>query len=340
MSKLIAKLIFGLIRLIFRDKTNLVLENLALRHQLEVLGRKKTPKLKKPDRIFWAWLFKIWDHWKSALIIVKPQTVIGWHHKGFKLYWRWKCRHKPGRPKIPKEVRKLIRQMCLENPRWGAPRIHSELLLLGYDIGETTVANYMVKQRKPPSQNWKCFLKNHIKDIAAVDFFTVPTVKFRILYCFIVLCHHRRRIIHLNVTANPTAKWTAQQITEAFPYDSAPKYLIRDRDKIYGDFFVQRANKMGIKEVKIAPKSPWQNPYAERVIGSIRRECLDHYIIFNEKYLRKILDEYAEYYNNCRTHLSLDKNSPEPRNVEKREKGKVASIPKVGGLHHLYKRVA
>ena len=198
----------------------------------------------------------------------------------------------------------------------------------------------MVKQEKPPSQTWKTFLKNHVKDIAAVDFFTVPTATFRILYCFIVICHHRRKIVHFNVTYNPTAKWTSQQVTEAFPYDYAPKYLIRDRDKIYGDFFVQRVNKMGIEEVKIAPESPWQNPYAERVIGSIRRECLDHFIIFNEKHLLKILGEYVEYYNNCRAHLSLNKNSPMPREVEKPNKGKIVAIPKVGGLHHLYKRVA
>ena len=230
--------------------------------------------------------------------------------------------------------------MCLENPTWGAPRIHSELLLLGYDICETTISNYIVKQKKPPSQTWKTFLKNHAIDITAVDFFTVPTATFRILYCFITICHHRRKIVHFNVTAYPTAQWTAQQITEAFPYDSAPKYLIRDRDKIYGDFFVQRVNRMGIKEIKIAPQSPWQNPYAERAIGSIRRECLNHFIIFNEKHLLKILDEYVEYYNNCRTHLSLNKNSPMPREVEKPEKGKVTAMPKVGGLHHLYKRVA
>jgi len=230
--------------------------------------------------------------------------------------------------------------MCLENPTWGAPRIHSELQLLGYDIGETTVASYMVKQEKPPSQTWKTFLRNHAKDIAAVDFFTVPTATFRILYCFITICHHRRKIVHFNVTYNPTAKWTSQQITEAFPYDSAPKYLIRDRDKIYGDFFVQRVNKMGIRQVKIAPKSPWQNPYAERVTGSIRRECLNHFIIMNENHLLKILDEYVEYYNNCRAHLSLNKNSPMPRQVESTSKRKVVAIPKVGGLHHLYKRVA
>ncbi len=340
MSKLIAKLIFGIIKLIFRDKTDLVLENLALRHQLSVLERKKKPKLKNPDRIFWAWLSRIWPSWKSPLILIKPETVIKWHRKGFKLYWRWKCRHKVGRPTVPKEIRNFIRQMRLENPTWGTPRIHSELLLLGYDICETTISNYMVRQKKPPSQTWKTFLKNHAIDITAVDFFTVPTATFRILYCFIVICHHRRKIVHFNVTYNPTAKWTTQQITEAFPYDSALKYLIRDRDRIYGDFFVQRVNRMGIKEVKIAPKSPWQNAYAERVIGSIRRECLNHFIIFNEKHLLKILDEYVDYYNNCRTHLSLDKNSPMPREVEKPEQGKVTAIPKVGGLHHLYKRVA
>ena len=189
MPKLIAKLIFGLIKLIFRDKTALVLENLALHHQIIRAKGKKNPKLKSLDRIFWAWLSRIWPSWKSPLVFVKPGTVIKWHRKGFKLYWKWKSRHKVGRPKIPKEVRKLIRQMCLENPTWGAPRIHSELQLLGYDIGETTVASYMVKQEKPPSQTWKTFLRNHAKDIGAVDFFTVPTATFRILYCFIVLCH-------------------------------------------------------------------------------------------------------------------------------------------------------
>lgn len=272
--------------------------------------------------------------------MVKPETVVKWHRQGFKLYWRWKSRSKPGRPKISKEIRDLIKQMGRENPTWGAPRIHGELLLLGYDICESTISNYLVKDNRPPSQSWRTFLKNHARQIAAVDFFAVPTVHFSILYCFIVLEHHRRRIVHFNVTYHPTARWTAQQVTEAFPYDTAPKDMIRDRDKIYGKSFTKRVKAMQIKEIPITPRSPWQNPYCERVIGSIRRECLDYFIILNEKHLSKILTEYIEYYHNCRTHLSLKKNSPVPRVMEKPEEGKIISIPKVSGLHHLYKRAA
>jgi transposase InsO family protein len=339
--KILAKIIYELIRLIFKKRNDIILENLALRQQLAVQKRKITrPKTKSSDKLFWVWLSRVWSEWKSVLIIVKPETVIKWHRQGFKLYWHWKSKSKPGRPKVSKEIRDLIKQMCQQNPSWGAPRIHAELLLLGYDVAESTVAKYMIKQNKPPSQTWKTFLKNHAKDIAAVDFFTVPTVTFRILYCFVVLRHHRRRIVHFNVTANPTAQWTAQQITEAFPYDTAPKYLIRDRDEIYGTISTKRIKAMHIEEVLIAPKSPWQNPFAERLIGSIRRECLDHFIIINQNHLLRILSEYMDYYNNCRTHLSLKKNSPVPRNIETSDKGKVVSIPKAGGLHHYYKRVA
>lgn len=339
--KLIAKLAFELLRLIFKSRQGLIIENLALRQQLAVQqSRIKRPKLDISDRLFWVWLSQLWPYWKSALIIVKPGTVTKWHRQGFRLYWRWKSQSKPGRPKVSKEIRNLIKRMSQENPIWGAPRIHAELSLLGHDIAESTVARYMVKQKKPPSQTWRTFLKNQVKHIAAVDFFTVPTVRFRILYCFIVLCHHRRRIVHFNVTYNPTAKWTAQQITEAFPYDSSPKYLIRDRDKVYGNVFSNRCQAMQIKEVLITPQSPWQNPYSERVIGSIRRECLDHFVILSQNQLLRILDEYIEHYNNCRTHLSLKKNSPIRRNIEKPETGRVIAIPKVGGLHHLYKRVA
>ena len=338
----ICKVLFLLFRGLFVSRSNLILENLALRQQLTVQQRTiKRPKLKRKDRIFWAWLSRIWPQWKSALIVVKPETVIKWHRRGFKLYWRWKSRpSKVGRPRISKEIRDLIRQISQENPTWGAPRIQSELKLLGFEIADSTVAKYMIRQKKPPSQTWRSFLKNHVKQIAAVDFFTVPTVRFQILYCFIVLRHHRRRIVHFNITMHPTARWTAQQITEAFPYDTVPKYLIRDRDGIYGNFFQQRVKNMGIREVLIAPKSPWQNPYCERVIGSIRRECLDHFIILSENHLCRILKDYMDYYNNCRTHLSLDRNSPSLRDIEPPSKGKVISIPQIGGLHHVYKRVA
>ncbi|MFB0553056.1 MAG: transposase [Phycisphaerae bacterium] len=338
----ICKALFLLFRGFLVSRSNLILENLALRQQLTVQQRTiKRPKLKLKDRIFWAWFSRIWPQWKSALIVVKPETVIKWHRRGFKLYWRWKSQpSKVGRPRVSKEIRDLIRQMSQENPTWGAPRIQSELKLLGFEIADSTVAKYMIRQKKPPSQTWRSFLKNHVKQIAAIDFFIVPTVRFQILYCFIVLRHHRRQIVHFNVTIRPTARWTAQQITEAFPYDTAPKYLIRDRDGIYGTFFEQRVENMGIKEVLIAPKSPWQNPYCERVIGSIRRECLDHCIILSENHLCRILKDYVYYYNNCRTHLSLDRNSPSLRDIEPPSKGKVISIPQVGGLHHVYKRVA
>ena len=338
----ICKVLFLLFCGLFVSRSNLILENLALRQQLTVQQRTiKHPKLKRKGRIFWAWLSRIWPRWKSALIVVKPETVIKWHRQGFKLYWRWKSRSsKVGRPIISKEIRDLIRQMSQENPTWGAPRIQSELKLLGYEVADSTVAKYMITPKKLPSQTWRTFLRNHVKQIAAVDFFTVPTVRFQILYCFIVLHHHRRRIVHFNDTANPTARWTSQQITEAFPYDSAPKYVIRDRDKIFDNIFVKRLRTMQIEEVLIAPKSPWQNPYCERVIGSIRRECLDHCIILSEDHLFRILKDYTDYYNNCRTHLSLKKNPPNPRTVENLTKSKVVSISKVCGLHHLYKLVA
>jgi transposase InsO family protein len=230
--------------------------------------------------------------------------------------------------------------MSRDNPLWGAPRIHGELLKLGIDIGETSVSKYMVHHRKPPSQSWRTFLKNHVKDIVSVDFFTVPTATFRALYVFVILSNARRRIVHFNVTDSPTAIWTGQQIVEAFPWDTAPKYLIRDRDGKFGEEFVHRVESMDIKQVLIAARSPWQNPYVERVIGSIRRDCLDHHIIFNERHLRRVLKEYIRYYNEYRTHLGLEKDCPEPRSIEYSDLGVVKSEPMVGGLHHRYYRQA
>ena len=330
------------LRAMFIPKAQLAVENLALRQQLAVCRQSlKRPRLRPRDRIFWAWLSRLWPNWRSALAIVQPETVIRWHRRGFKLYWRWKSRAgKPGRPPVEREIRDLIRRMSRENPTWGAPRILSELLLLGRQVAEATVAKYMVRTRKPPSQTWRTFLDNHVPDIAACDFFTMPTVTFRVLYVFVVLRHDRRRIVHFNVTTNPTAQWTAQQITEAFPFDEAPRFLIRDRDGIYGGYFKNRVKHMGIEEVLITPRSPWQNPYCERIIGSIRRECLDHVIVLNEAHLKRILNSYFEYYHDSRPHLSLDRNSPTPRNVEPPSLGEVVSIPIVGGLHHRYTRRA
>jgi putative transposase len=255
--------------------------------------------------------------------------------QGFKLYWRWKSKAPIGRPQIDQEIRELIRRMSRENPLWGVPRIQSELRLLGFEVAERTVAKYRVRSKKPPSQTWKSFLRNHVGQIAAIDFFTVPTVRFRNLYCFIILLHDRRQVVHFNVTTNPTAEWAAQQIIEAFPDDEAPKYLLRDRDGIYGEYFRSRVEGMGIEEVITAPQSAWQNPYVERVIGSIRRECLDHLIIINENHLCRILREYFDYYHNARPHQSLERNSPTPREIELPSKSKVIAIPQVGGLPYL-----
>src|SRR3954466_497345 len=225
----------------------------------------------------------MWRDWRSALLIVKPETVVMWHRKDFRLFWRWKiCHGKPGRPAVPKEVRDLIRLMSRNNPRWGAPRIHGELLKLGIEITEPTIAKYMVRQRKPPSQTWRTFLRNHVDSMVSVDLFTVPTVRFQILYVFLVLAHDRRRILHFGVTAHPTAAWTAHQLREAFPWDTAPRYLLRDRDRIFGQAFVEQVKAMGIKQVLSAPRSPGQRAYVERVIGTIRRECLDHVIVFHQ----------------------------------------------------------
>jgi putative transposase len=328
------------LRAMFIPEVHLVVENLALRQQLAVLGQSvKRPKLRPRDRVFWVWFSRLWPNWRSALILVRPETVIRWHHQGFKLYWRWKSSAgKPGRPRIKREIRDLIRRMSCENPTWGAPRILSELLLLGHDVAEATVAKYMVRPRKPPSQTWRTFLVNHVPDIAACDFFTVPTVTFRVLYVFVVLCHDRRHVVHFNVTTNPYAEWTAQQIIAAFPYEEAPRFLTRDRDGIYGDYFTERIEGMGIEEVPTAPRSPWQNPYCERVIGSIRRECLDLVVVLSERHLHRILTEYLDYYHNSRCHLSLDRNSPTPREAEPPSRGEVVSIPYLGGLHHRYTR--
>ena len=229
-----------------------------------------------------------------------------------------------------------------DNCTWGAPRIQSELRLLGFDVADSTVAKYMKRRRQgPPSQSWRTFLKNHLESTVACDFFVVTTATFRLLFCFVVLAHHRRRIVHFNVTPHPSAEWTAQQVIEAFPGDDPiPRYLLRDRDSIYGAYFRRRVKGMGIREVITARKSPWQNPYAERVIGSIRRECLDHLIILGDQHLRRILKDYVNYYNHCRTHLSLKRNAPFLRELEPSSKGPVTAIPKVGGLHHLYTRAA
>lgn len=328
------------LRSIIYGRAALHMEILALRHQIAVLKRSsRRPRLRSGDRALWVWLSRVWSRWREALVIVKPETVIAWHRQGFRLWWRLKSRGRPGRPAVPRKVQALIRTMSLANP-WGAPRIHGELLKLGIEISESSVAKYMARPRKPPSQTWRTFLANHIKDTVAIDFFVVPTLTFRILYVCLIMLHDRRRVLHFNVTENPTAAWTAQQVVEAFPWGDQPKYLLRDRDGIYGDVFQQRVARMGIEEVLTAARSPWQNPFAERIAGSIRRECLDRMIVLNEDHLIDTLSAYLRYYHRARTHLSLDKDAPDHRLVQGPELGEVVEIPEVGGLHHRYERRA
>ena len=329
-----------LLRAVAADRTRLALENLALRQQLDVYQRtSKRPNLNDGDRLFWTMACEFLENWKEHLVIVKPDTVVRWHRHGFRYFWRWKSRSKPGRPKLDAEVIALIKRMSKENPLWGAPRIRAELALLGHDVAESTVAKYMVRTLDPKrQQTWRTFLRNHLDVSAGCDFFTVPTLTFKLLYVLVVLSHDRRRILHFNVTEHPTAEWTAQQLTEAFPGDErVPRFLHRDRDAIYGDVVRRRIEAIGMEEVVSAKQSPWQNPYAERVIGSIRRECTDHLVPLNEAHLRKILGEYVAYYNTARCHQSLDGNSPEPRPVEDGD-GSVIAIPRVGGLHYEYRR--
>ena len=335
-------LLLTFLRDTFRTRAALQLELLTQRQQLAVLTRKPArPCLRSADRLFWVLLSRLWPGWRDALVIVRPETVIAWHRKGFRLYWTWKSRRgKPGRPPASKETRDLIHQMSRENPLWGAPRIHGELLKLGTEDSEATVSKYLTRPPKPPSQTWRTFLENHFRCLVSIDFFVVPTATFNLLFAFIALHHERRRIVHFAVTAHPTAAWVAQQITEAFPWDSAPRYVIRDRDSVYGTLVRARIKAMGIEEVVTAPRSPWQNPFVERMIGSIRRECLDHLIVIDERHLRRILASYFDYYHRSRTHLSLDKDSPVPRPVESAEAGKIIALSQVGGLHHRYERLA
>src|SRR4051794_27021349 len=328
---------------LMKTRTVLQMENLALRHQLVVLRRStpKRPRLKATDRRFSIGISQLCADWRTWLVIVQPETVVGWHRTLFRAFWTWKIRHgKPGRRGVPRETRELIRRMSRENPTWGAPRIHGELLKLGIDIAESTVSKYLVRGRRPPSQTWRTFLQNHISGMVSVDFFTVPTVRFQVLYFFIVLAHERRRIVHVAVTLHPTAEWTVQQLREAFPWDSAPRYMLRDRDRVFGREFVEQVKAMGIKQVLSAPRSPWQRAYVERVIGSIRRECLDHVIVFSEGSLRRTLTAYLTYYHQWRTHLSLGKDTPQPRWTQWPAEGRVIEIPEVGGLHHHYERRA
>src|ERR1022692_1437644 len=303
----------------FKSKSRLEAENATLRRQLIVLRRKMRGKVRltNNDRWFFIQLYRWFPSILNVLTIIQPETLVRWHHAGFRCYWRWKSCPRGGRPLIEADLRALIRRMSVENPLWGAPRIHGELLKLGFEVAQSSVAKYMVKRRAPPSQGRRTFLRNHAPDIAAMDLFVVPTIGFDLLYAFVIVRLDRRGLVWINVTANPTAEWVARQITEAFPWNEAPRYLIRDRDRIYGSAVTRRLRSMGIRDKPVAPASPWQNGFAERLIGSIRRECLDHVVVFSEAHLCRILRSYARYHNDIRTHRSLDKDAPAVRPVQR-----------------------
>ena len=324
---------------LFRSRAALEAEILVLRHQLNVL-RRQSPKravFGNIDRLVFAGLYGLAPNVLDALMILKPETVIRWHRAGFRAYWRWKSRPQGGRPNTASEIRGLIREMSIANPLWGAPRIHGELLKLGINVGQTTVAKYMVRSRRSPSQGWKTFLRNHADGIASMDLFIVPTSSFQLLYGFLILQHARRELLWLGVTAHPTADWIAQQLTEAFGWRDAPRYIVRDRDGAYGEAFTRRVRAMGIRDRPISARSPWQNGHAERLIGSIRRDCLDHVIVFGGRHLRDLLSSYQKYYNEARTHLSLCKDAPMARAVQAH--GRHLAIPVLGGLHRRYCRL-
>lgn len=338
------RLLIRAILCLFRSRRSLILENLALRQQLTTLRRKRPrPRLSASEKLFWVLARRFWSGWKQALIVVSPETVVRWHRAGFSLYWcvLSRARHVVGRKRISKEIRDLIFRMVAENPIWGAPRIHGELLMLGFDVSERTISRWMKRApRNPePAKRWLAFLRNHREAIAAMDFFTVPTVTFRVLYCFFVIGHGRRRILHVNVTRNPSAAWIVQQLREAFPYQEAPRFLVFDRDGKYGLEVPIAIRSMGIRAIRTSFESPWQNGVAERWVESCRRDLLDHVIPFNESHLKRLLSEYVRYYHEDRTHLGLSKETPNGR-ARSVSCGQVMAWSRLGGLHHRYDRAA
>jgi putative transposase len=331
------------LRSLFQNRKDLALENLAFRQQLSIYAQKEPkPRTSASDKLFWVLMSRSWSRWQNHLIIVKPETVIRWHRAGFRLYWRWisKRDRRVGRPPVTAEVRELIDRMVKDNPSWGAPRIHGELLKLGFKVGQATVSRLMPPKPANPekSQRWRTFLRNHSDVIAAMDFFVVPTATFGLLFGFFIIEHARRKVLHFNVTANPTAEWVIQQLREAFPYETAIRYLIMDRDSIFNGKMRDCLRTMGIEPVRISARAPQENGIAERWIGSLRRDLLDHVIILNERHLRRLVRLYIRYYQEDRTHLSLAKDTPAGRPVMSKPSAdaSVVAVPRIGGLHHRY----
>jgi putative transposase len=327
---------------LFQSRVSLQLEIFALQHQLSVYRRSiRRPQVRLTDRISWSWLSRGWSRWRNVLVFVQPATLLAWQRKRFRDHWaRLSRMGRPGRPVIAKELRELIGDISTANPRWGSPRILGDVRKLGIAVAKSTVEKCRVRPRRPSSPSWRAFLKTHVTELVALDFFTVPTVGFKVFFVLIVLAHDRRKALHFNVTEHPTAQWTGRQLVGAFPWEIVPKYLLRDHDAVYVERLQRRVANLGIEQVLNAPRSPWQNAYAERQIGSIRRECLDQVVVFSEGHLRRLLANYFQYYHRWRTHLSLAMDCPEARPVQPPERGAVVAFPEVGGLHHHYERVA
>jgi transposase InsO family protein len=338
MVALLSRIVLAL-RSLLEGSASREAEILILRQHLLVLSRRspKRIRLRNIDRLILVWLCGLFPSMLDALVIVKPETVLRWHQQSFRAYWRWKSWRHGGRPRIDRKLRKLIRRMSRENPLWGAPRIHGELLMLGIEVSQSTVGRYMIRTGRPRSQGWKAFLRNQTAEIASIDLFVVRTISFKLLYGLVILHHARRRLVRIAVTTNPTAEWIANQVTEAFPWDEAPRHLLCDRDGAFGPAYIRRIHAMGIRDHPVAVRSPSQNGYVERLIGSTRRECLDHLVVFGEAHLRRTLKAYASYYNQVRTHLSLDKDAPNSRRPQR--VGYIAAMPILGGLHHQYVRI-
>jgi putative transposase len=329
---------FAVIVRLFHTRGSLLLENLALRQQLAVLKRRHPrARLSLLDRLFWIAARRFWPGWKERLIIVTPETVTRWHRVGFQMYWRWisRVRKHIGRKRIPRELRNLIFRMVAENPSWGAPRIHGELLMLGFDVSEGTISRWMRRAQRDPerAKRWLAFLRNHREAIAAMDFFTVPTITFKMLYCFFIISHGRRCILHINVTRHPTSQWIVQQLREAFPFESVPSYLLLDLDRKYGHEVTAAIRSMAMHPIRTSFRSPWQNGIAERWVESWRHDLLDHVIALDEEHLRRLLREYVRYYHEDRTHLGLAKGTSRSR-IPSTASGLVISRPRLGGLHH------
>ena len=327
------------IRVFFGSRLDASLEVLALRQQVAVLKRKRPrPALTPFDRFFWTALRQLWPRWSDVLAIVKPETVVGWHRSGFRLYWRWRSRPRGGRAKVSEELRTLILTMAAENLDWGAPRMHGELLKLGFEVSERTVARYLRCRRGDPGKRWLAFLTNHREAIVAMDFFAVPTLTFKLLYGFFVIEHGRRRILHFNVTSHPTSDWVVQQLRAVFSDAGMYRYAVLDHDSKFNSEVIAFLQATGFQPKRTSVQAPWQNGIAERWVGSCRREMLDHVIALNEKHLRRLIGEYVNYHHTDRIHDSLDKDTPNRRRAESKPSpvATVISSARLGGLHHRY----